>query len=380
MAIADALTGIRSSLLTSARFDARLEHWRLQFLSCLPRRLSLWLAARHPDLVVVIQGEDAQIFRDVMGERQLLERLSLQPASLPAVEQRMESKESWRQRMLELPAEILLSRRLVLPAKVRDHLHQVITYELDRLTPFSASEVYFDARVVATMGHGSKIEVELALCPREPVDAWLKRLHAQGLPISKLTWPGAWLQANLLPASARPRRWRWSSLILGLLILLILALLAAILVTPLWQKGKYQDQVIRELRAVSLQAQEVETVREALERARHGSVAVIERKREHPRMTDLLLELTQLLPDGTWVQTLNYRDGEVDIRGESTQATALIGILERGPGISNVSFRSPVMQVATSGSDRFHVAFTYQGEVHANPADRQAKDQPRDQQ
>lgn len=360
MAITDALTGIRSSLLTSARFDARLEHWRLQFLSCLPRRLSLWLAARHPDLVVVIQGQDAQIFRDVIGERQLMETISLQPSSLPAAELRMESKEPWRQRILELPAEIVLSRRLALPAKVRDHLHQVIGYELDRLTPFSASEVFFDVRVVATTGRGSKIDVELALCPREQVEAWIKRLQSYGLPISKLAWPGAWAEANLLPASARARQWRWSSLIVGLLILLIVALLAAIMVTPLWQGAKYQDQVIRELRAVSVQAQEVETVREALERARHGSVAVIERKREHPRMTDLLLELTQLLPDGTWVQTLNYRDGEVDIRGESTQATALIGILERGPGISSVSFRSPVMQVATSGSERFHVAFDYQ--------------------
>ena len=85
-------------------------------------------------------------------------------------------------------------------------------------------------------------------------------------------------------------------------------------------------------------------MREALERARLGSVAVLERKRDYPQMTELMLELTELLPDGTWVQTLNYRDGAVDLRGESTQATALIGLLERGAGINNVTFRSPVMQ------------------------------------
>jgi general secretion pathway protein L len=100
-------------------------------------------------------------------------------------------------------------------------------------------------------------------------------------------------------------------------------------------------------------------VRDELERARLGSVEVLNRKREQPQMTDLLREVTDLLPDDTWVQTLNYRDGEVDIRGESAQATALIGLLEQGPGISGATFRSPVMQVAQSGKERFHIAFTY---------------------
>jgi general secretion pathway protein L len=59
------------------------------------------------------------------------------------------------------------------------------------------------------------------------------------------------------------------------------------------------------------------------------------------------------------VQTLNVREGEVDIRGESTQATALISLLEQGPGISQVTFRSPVMQVGGTGQERFNIAFTY---------------------
>jgi len=108
-----------------------------------------------------------------------------------------------------------------------------------------------------------------------------------------------------------------------------------------------------------VQAEEVARVRADLERARLGSVEVLNRKREQPRMTDLLRELTDLLPDNTWVQTMNYREGAADIRGESAQATALIGVLEQGPGIDDVSFRSPVMQVASSGTERFHIAFDY---------------------
>jgi general secretion pathway protein L len=140
----------------------------------------------------------------------------------------------------------------------------------------------------------------------------------------------------------------------------MMALLVAIIASALWQRGNEQDRLSESLRRVSAEAAEVTDLREALAQAQLGSVAVVSQKQKRPRVTDLLLELTALLPDDTWVQTLNYRDGGVDIRGESNQATNLIGVLERGAGISQVTFRSPVMQVNGSGKERFHIAFRYQ--------------------
>jgi general secretion pathway protein L len=172
-------------------------------------------------------------------------------------------------------------------------------------------------------------------------------------------WIGAWPDANLLPPEDRPRRSKIGAITTGLLAALVVLIAAAILITPLWQKTRELEIVQRDLRRVRIAAEEVEQVREDLERARLGSVEVLQRKQGQPRMTDLLRELTDLLPDGTWVQTLNVNDGQADIRGESTQATALIGLLEQGPGISQVTFRSPVMQVGGTGQERFHIAFSY---------------------
>ncbi len=331
---------------------------RVELLRCLPRRPRLWLASRHPDLVVAPQGDHAQLFRDVIGERQLIGAIEAQGAEASLVVDAPE-KQAWRQTIVELPADLILTRRLVLPAQVRDNLRKVLAYELDRLTPFSPADVLFDARIAAGLRGGSKIEIELAVCPRDRADPWLERLRAAQMPVSKLTWSGAWDQANLLPIDARPRPRRMPIILASLLFAFVAALTAAVLITPLWQRANDQERLMQQIRRVGAEAEEVTRVREALERARLGSVAVLERKRDYPRMTDLLLELTELLPDGTWVQTLNVRDGDVDLRGESTQATALIGILERGPGISNVTFRSPVMQIAASGSERFHIAFNY---------------------
>ncbi len=359
MALTDSFARLKWTAPSAFGLGALWARGRRQWLHCLPQRLRVWLAARQPELVIVPRDEDkAEVFRDILGERQLIGALDRHaPESATAIG--AGDKPAWRHRILELPAERVLTRRLILPAQVRDNLRQVLTYELDRLTPFSADAVFFDARVAAVLARGSKIEVELALCPRTRADSWLASLRALATPVTKLTWPGAWEEANLLPVAARPRPRRLPWLLAWLLGLLVVALLAAVLITPLWQHADEQTRLRQAMRGLSTRAEEVSQVREALERARYGSVAVLERKRAHPKMTELMLELTELLPDGTWVQTLNYNDGSVDLRGESTQATALIGILERGPGISNVTFRSPVMQISADGGERFHIAFDY---------------------
>jgi general secretion pathway protein L len=337
-----------------------LQHWRNVLLHCLPGRLRRWLAARYPRLVVQPSGDDALLLQQIGDERESIGGLDLRTGGSLASALSRPPRFPWRETWLELPAEQVLLRRTTLPVQVKDNLLQVLGYEIDRLTPFTPAEVYYDARVVGTLARGSKLDVELAACRRNAVADWLERLREGRTPISRLTWEGAWPAANLLPREQRARPGRFGSLLTRLLAGLVLLLLAAALISPLWQAQQANAALETELRSMRAAALEVEEVREALERARLGSVEVLNRKREQPRMTDLLRELTDLLPDGTWVQTLNVRDGEVDIRGESNQATALIGMLERGPGIDAVRFRSPVMQVASTGQERFHISFDYQ--------------------
>jgi general secretion pathway protein L len=358
VAFATTLTDLRLPSLGSTAAGRALARWRQQLWRCIPRGGRVWLASRSPDLVFVPDGDRAHAFRDVIGERQLLGVVDADSeAALPGGV--LAGKRSWRSTILELPSDAVLIRGVVLPAQVGANLRRVITYELDRLTPFDAAAVYYDAHVVNEVAQGAKVQVELAICPRASASRWLERLSRAGAPVSRVTWPEAWSDANLLPPESRPRPQRLRMLMPWVLAVVIAALLFAVAMTPLWQKSNDQIRLTQTLRQVSAEAAEVSRLREALDRARLGSVAVLERKRDRPRMTDLLLELTDLLPDGTWVQTLNFRDGEVDIRGESTQATALIGVLERGAGISNVTFRSPVMQIAATGSERFHIAFDY---------------------
>jgi general secretion pathway protein L len=245
------------------------------------------------------------------------------------------------------------------PAQVRDNLAQVVRYEIDRLSPFQADQVYFDFRLRSEPAGPGKVGVDLAICRRDDARVWLGRVRGSGTPVDAITWEGAWPKANLLPVGERPRR-RGRFFNLSLLLLGIVLILGAVaFATPLWQKQRFRAELLGQVQALKPKADRVFQTRDALERARKGSVAVLERKADQPLVIDLLRVLTARLPDDTWVQNLDMRDGQVQIRGESGQATALLGLLEKAPGISAVTFSSPVVQVATTGRERFHISFKY---------------------
>jgi general secretion pathway protein L len=305
-----------------------------------------------------VHGDDAELMIDLLGDREPVGVLDLRTPG-PVSDAISGPRQRWTATVLELPETEVLVRSTMLPLQVRDSLGRVIGYEIDRLTPFRAEDVYYDVRACGTAAQGSKLRVELAVCRRDRAAEWLERLGEAGMPATHLRWRGAWRNANLLPPSERPRQSHLGILTTTLVVAGIFTLLIAVLISPIWQRQQEHEALQRELRTMRAAAEQVNSVREQLERARLGSVEVLQRKRDQQRMTNLLRKLTDLLPDNTWVQTLNYRDGDVDIRGESGQATALIGLLEQGDGISQVSFRSPVTQVGGTGGERFHIAFNY---------------------
>ena len=354
----EALTGMRTRLGRTSFAPDPGAGTPERFFACLPARLRRALARRDRRLVVTPLGAAAGV-ELVTGEtREDLGGLDLASRDVPTGMPEA-ARDPRRQTLLMLPASAVLTRRATIPAPFRDQPAKFLGYELDRLSPFKPEQVIFDARVIGGGKDKALLSLELALTRRDAVEPWLKRLREAGAPADQITWEGAWPRANLLPASERPRRRQPlldpDKLLLGL----IVVLLGAVLITPIWQGHRDLQTLEGEVRKARAQAIQVDEVRQALERARRGSTEVLRQKSERPRMLELLRELTERIPEDTWVQSLEYQNGEVQLRGESGRATALIGLLEGAPGISGVQFRSPVTQVAQTGKERFNLAFTY---------------------
>jgi general secretion pathway protein L len=330
-----------------------------RLLACLPAFAHRLLARHNRRLVIRPEGQRAHLSLVAGLETQPLGELDLAHTStLPGITGVPEQE---RPRSIELclPREAVLTRAVSFPPQVRANLSQVIRYELDRLSPFESKDVVFDFVAQSGSKAADRLRLDLALCRRDQVDGWITHLETLGAPIDRITWNGAWKGANLLPPEQRPKP-RRLRLTLGSVSVMVAILLAiAILVTPLWQKHHLASRLEAEVARLRTQAIAVDEVRQELERVRQGSTAVLQRKLEQPQILEMLRELTDRLPEDTWVQNLEFSADQVDLRGESGQATALIAILEQAPGIEGVSFGSPVTQIARTGKERFNIGFRY---------------------
>src|SRR5207247_4977095 len=114
---------------------------------------------------------------------------TLEPAvQRNALRQLLEAAGETRGRVrLCLAREEALVRRVSLPAATEENLEQVLGFEMDRLTPFRAEDVYFDHRVVGRDPTSGQVHVLLAVARRDLVDSKVERLRAWGANLQGVT-------------------------------------------------------------------------------------------------------------------------------------------------------------------------------------------------
>ena len=332
--------------------NGEVHRWRNLLVECLPDSMRQRFRSRvSPYLVAVLDEHHARLERNgrFLGDIHRAEnaidpglKALLLPHEYPLV--------------LLLPPDWILKRRIALPAAAAENLRQVLEYELDRVTPFSASQVYLDYRVDRGADDAGMLAIDLVVVPRQKVDDWLALLNASGISVDRVTAEGFWDDMNLLPPDQRPRlhvrRVLWRSLPTVLVVVLVFASLAF----PLWQKRKIAIELQAREAALRNRANQVVTLRQQLESKTAELQKVHDQWRSAPPVLDVLLLLTNLLPDHTYLQQLNIKGSELTIRGLSEQASSLIALLEESPAFGKPHFLSPVTQ--QRGKELFHLSAT----------------------
>lgn len=337
-----------------------LQWWRTGLLACLPSALKQqWFPGRMRYVLDILSPDLLRVSREngggteVLGECRRGETQRLQDLCGLALQKGLDL-------VFRISAKSAFFRRVGLPSAAAENLRQVIEFEMDRLTPFTSSDVYFDFRILEAGNETTPLIVNLALVPRKLIDPWLDVGTAAGLSVAGLIAEGGWDGMNLLDATRRRKGLggtgvNWGlSILVGLMSLVVLGI-------PLWQKRSIAMDLEREVAQLSPQANVVAELRTKLEKAVKASQYLVE-KRENTLFTlDVLLEATRILPDTTWAEQLEYHNGILELRGESENAAALIGVLSASNMFTDIGFRSPVVQQQGSNRERFHIAAQVQG-------------------
>lgn len=234
-------------------------------------------------------------------------------------------------RWLVLPAASGLRRRLALPAAAAERLRDVVSFEIDRQTPFTADAAAFDARILGRRTSDGQLDVELVVVP---LAALQPRLDALGPLAGTLAGvdladsAGAPLGVNLLPPARRRlrtdpwRAWNWA--------LAAVAVLAVAL--GLWQvlanRRAAADAFEQSLEARAPQARQAALQRQRLVDAVAGQTFLDQMRAGRPSAIEVLDELSRRLPDTTYLEKLAIENDRLTLIGLSTEASSLPGRLE----------------------------------------------------
>ncbi len=338
--------------------------WGRELLACLPERWRKVLAERSETLLLDQRDGETVVWREHRDDIREYARIQ---RDLPAEAQAAEFhrlREAIGDPMVRtvfcIPGERVLSRTLVLPAAAEDNLRQVLQFEMDRQTPFKADQVYFDSRVVGRDAAGRNIRVELVLIPRTQLDEELSVAPAGSELDGVDTWRGQPGQgrrgANLLPYERRAKR-RNLRLPLNLgLAALALVLLVVCMDESLANRAAAVESMQAEVEKASEQARQVAELRKTLADSISGANFLADRKRKAPLAVAIINDLTERMPEDTYLERLQIENKRVELQGQGSEAARLISLLSSSPCLGNPGFQGQVQPDARTGKERFQIS------------------------
>ncbi len=271
---------------------------------------------------------------------------------------------------ITLSANQALRKTITLPLATEENLRQVLEFQMEQHTPFAANQLYFGYSVLSRDFAAGELKLEFVAAPREAIDAATKTLLVLGVDV-RAVFPDEQLSAgrllNLLPAARgnapSPLRHGANPWLAALVALLMLAALVAPLVIkreavvqmlPLVDKGKKGAELVTAVR------------RDIDDRVKQHNF-LLEKRQMSPPVIQILEELTRILPDDTWLSSIELKDRKLQIQGESASASQLISLFEKSTIFSDASFGSDaIFKGQAPNTQRFKL--TIQLRAPAKPA------------
>ena len=264
--------------------------------------------------------------------------------------------------ILRLSSQEAIQKELSLPIAAKENLHQVISYELDRYTPFKAEQVYFAVKPLTGENEPGYLRVMIIVTTRELLDGLYEDVKAMGISPLFVDYQDAPNSLddideayNLLPEKFRQKTANLPRLLNGALITLTSILLILVIAMPVW--FEYQTVNTLKLKAESLEkdAKKVKAMQSSIDAVIDETSQLIKEKNASPDVINILNTLSLLIKDDTSLNYAQYSEGHLQIQGESPTASALLAVLEESELFSNARFASPVTQDRVSNLERFQI-------------------------
>jgi general secretion pathway protein L len=256
---------------------------------------------------------------------------------------------------VELPEDLVLIRSLTLPTRAADDIEKAVRLEVEASSPFEPHDTVFGwiARPTKSTRRRSNAAVRIAIASLEQVKAVLDRC---GAPPHSEIWVrdgSTFVVIRGFGERRRLERARRARVRVATLVLLAVALIIGIVVTPVVQ---LRSQVV----AAQAQLAQLNSRSGAPVAMRGELIALSDLQRALESAVDghvdpalVLEQVSELLPDGSWLSLFEYEAGRLRIAGLADNASSLLPLLEERPSFASVHAPSPIAREPASGKERF---------------------------
>ena len=260
---------------------------------------------------------------------------------------------------VDLRAARFLDRPLELPRRASEFLDAMIRSQIDRLTPWTASEAAFSWTAPVDIGN-DRIRVNVIAVPKAKLNPLIQLIEDWGVGSVALkvrleaAAPGG-------PGSIKLLERRFSGTldaarVRGVLSAVLLGAVGAAALAFV-----VGDFVGARLDAEQLQlAARISERRSALRigAGAGGETAqalLVRRKQLTPSAVMAIEALSKILPDDTYVTELRIEKDKLQVVGITSDAPALVKLIEQSPLFSRATFFAPTTRAANDPGERFHV-------------------------
>lgn len=374
MTLADAFNPLLARLRSRLAQTPLPQFWRWwsgELLSFLPPRWREALAVEQACLLLSAADDGMRLELERAGQRKSVLQLE---GGNEAWSQRFQTEVDENLRalpvVLGLPSARVLRRTVALPVAALENLDAVLGFELDRQTPFKPEQVYFDSRVLRQDPGAKQAQVELLVVPRPVLEesvAALGGLSGRIAAVDVLDARSQRLGVNLLPVERRARQPRTQPLIQAGLAAASVVLVFFGLAQIVQNRQAAVAEMEELVQAQRERAREVGALRAQLEESAAAANFLAVQKQTQASMVLLLNELTQRLPDDTFLTRLSVSGNQVSLSGYSSQALKLVAELQESVVLKDAALSGGVQPEVRVARDMFTINASYGPAPKAQP-------------
>ncbi len=261
-----------------------------------------------------------------------------------------------------------LFRPLELPARAADFLDGIVRAQIDRLTPWNASEAVFGCSSPVESGPES-ITTVIAATTRKVAMAYVQAVSIFHPAAVAVCTDVAERNAGRVKVFEQKARGQLDAVRLSRALLAglgatavcaLLAVAAAVYVAD--SLGAQEDELARQI------SQRRAAIRASSDGGDRSPIAALERRKyETPASVIVLDALTQVLPDHTYITELHLAGTKLQIVGITRDAPSLIPLIEQSQHFTRATFYAPTTRSSSDPGERFHIEARIEPKNTASP-------------